>query len=166
MQTPDASYTKDPVTITAHIHGPLNNIDEIYALSHETNKITYGTIEEGNVGHFIVTESGDYTLYAIDNRKRMVTATTTVSCIDRSLPVLKDYKNTNSQINFYIEDSLSSIDYSSIYGETVSGKKIYPQQVDQAAGELIFSFPGQDFRLSIQDAAGNEAKYLIKHSFE
>lgn len=165
VHTPDTPYTREPVVITAEIDAPLNNIREVYAVFHETQHVSYGVLEN-NTARFSVASNGEYTLYAIDSNKNKVSISATVSCMDQDPPTLKDYHYTKADITLYVEDSLSGINYSSIYGETESGQQILPQHIDEGQGKLVLPYPTENFYLYVQDMAGNQSHYYIRKYIE
>ena len=150
------------MAVTATLEAPSSTIREVYALSHETNQKIPGILEDNQIARFSLFSNGEYTLYARNNNNKEVSITTEISCIDTELPHLKNYQYTSVYLQFHLEDTLSGLDYASVYGETVSGKIIYPQKIDETTGNLFFAFPQEDFYLHVRDQAGNESKFYIE----
>ena len=162
VHIPETTYTNNPVVVTATVEAPLNSIKQVYAVSADSNNVIYGTMKDDDTAYFEIQENGNYTLYAVNSNDETASIEAVVSCIDKEGISIKSYACIDDILNIYIEDNLSGVDYTSVYGEMTDGTKLYPIQTDEAAGSLVFAYPESNFTLYVSDKAGNESAFLIE----
>lgn len=163
MMSSDNSFTNEAVIVTATVQTPLGNLKEAYLLSSTGDKIRTSA-QDGHTLEFRVEKNGTYTLYVEAFNGKKNSDKIVISTIDREIPQVINYDYTQEQIVFYVKDNLSGINYNSIYGITDSQEKLYPYEVDQSQGKLIFEMPEESFRLYMKDAVGNESIHRIERS--
>ncbi|MGN0308206.1 MAG: RNA polymerase sigma factor [Lachnospiraceae bacterium] len=149
-------FTNEAVVIAATVK-QADSLKEFYATLEETDEKIKGTATENNVIQFKVDKNGSYTIHLIGSNEKETNAQVRVSRIDQELPVIQSYTYDQEKITIYVNDNLSGIDYSSIYGKYPDGTTIYPTEIDEGEGKICFAFPEKDFKLYMKDLAGNES---------
>ena len=78
-----------------------------------------------------------------------------VTAVDGEAPKLKDSEIGEETVLLRVEDSGIGIDYAEIAAITESGMTVLPLQTDEAAGEILFSYPEENWDVYIPDHIGN-----------
>lgn len=161
VHQPDTGYTNESIVITADIKNTLKSIRELY-LTSPSGRTIKGTLDEANTARFFVSENGEYTIHVVTANDLKSAANATVTSIDNKAPSIIDYSYTETELILKLDDSDSGIDFSGIEGHTDSGGKIFPIACNEPAKTVTFTFPEENFRLSIKDRSGNISYYKVE----
>lgn len=116
-------------------------------------------------------DENTYSIQPTTNGKMVVTATllndqssqaeATVTMVDIKPPVLVKDGVEDDMLCFYISDDVTGVNYSNVYGETMSGKKVYPANWDEAAGRVAFDYPEESVNMIFEDMVGNRLQIVV-----
>ncbi len=157
-------YYKDEVKIETTVSAALNEIDEVYIVDENNNKI-YAEKGEENSDRYAVSvdENGIYTLEATTKNNATASTDVTVECIDNTQPSIDsfNYDDEGARLNIAVSDDLSGVDFESVYAVSGSGEKILPETIDTSTGEIEFNMTHGAYMLYITDNAGTQGVYEI-----
>lgn len=157
---PASGYVNGDVAVTANVDAPLKTIREVYLISDDGNRID-GSFEN-KTASFSVDENGTYTIHVVTVNDLTSTADFSVSAIDDSAPTISGFDYTEDYLTIELNDTGSGIDFSSIKGVTENGQAILPVSFDEKNNTVTFAFPKENFKLSVNDLAGNESHHSVK----
>lgn len=157
---PPGHFDNESVEITANVSTPLNIIDKVF-ISDENGKFLNGSLSDDGVMSFTATENGKYDIRAVSKTNRSTSTHVFVTCIDKVIPIVEEYTYSKETMSITVMDELSGIDYNGIYGEGISGERIYPISTNPATGTVDFNFPKENLTLYIGDLAGNISTHQV-----
>ncbi|MEM1485598.1 RNA polymerase sigma factor [Oscillospiraceae bacterium PP1C4] len=154
-------YTNQAVHIAAQISSAHYGISNLYAVDDEGLKYLPLSFSD-NKGIFEFKKNGTYTLFVVGKNNNKVSSSISIDYIDKDAPTLENYNYDQQKLVIYLSDNLSGVDCSNVYGQGPNGTMIYPTEINQEAGTIIFDYPKGSFKLFISDLAGNTSTYTVE----
>ena len=84
-----------------------------------------------------------------------------ISGIDNNPPKLVSDARDGEYIHFCLTDDVLGIDFDSIYAETNSGARFYPESYDKSTGEVVVKISGESFNIYIPDFKNNVLQLVV-----
>ena len=124
--------------------------------------------KEKGVYHAVLESNGTLEIYALSLNGMQAQDIEHIAVLDDTAPSF-DEENVvmeNGKLILTIEDSISGINYDSIYATDDSGTKILPDSCDKENGEVTFKLEEGSLTVYVEDMAGNpnQAAFSINQS--
>ena len=124
--------------------------------------------KEKGVYHAVLESNGTLEIYALSLNGMQAQDIEHIAVLDDTAPSF-DEENVvmeNGKLILTIEDSISGINYDSIYATDDSGTKILPDSCDKENGEVTFKLEEGSLAVYVEDMAGNpnQAAFSINQS--
>ena len=84
-----------------------------------------------------------------------------VNKVDIVSPQLVNQAKIGNKLYLYLHDADLGIDFENVYGETLSGEKVYPVQIDEEQELIVFDFPSESTNIYIPDNRNNVLQIVL-----
>ena len=124
--------------------------------------------KENGVYHTVLTGNGTLEVYVLSLNGMQAQDVEHIAVLDDTAPSFDEESVVmeNGKLVVTIEDSISGINYDSIYATDDAGTKILPDSCDKENGELTFKLEEGSLTVYVEDMAGNpnQATFSINQS--
>ncbi len=101
------------------------------------------------------TRNGDMTVTVELINRQSVRTVCEVTAVDAEGPSLDSSRIDGATVLLQVSDAGIGVDYKAVYAVDASGSRHVPLSVDEAAGEILFAYPEENWDVYIPDHIGN-----------
>ena len=127
------------------------------------NEIPYTKL--GDTYNINLSENGTYIIVAKSLNNSVARTSTNIDNLDNTAPTIhmEDAILIGKSITLVISDDQSGINYDNLYSIDDSGRKEYPQSLDESSGTVTFRFENtSSLTIHAEDMSGNSIETTIK----
>ena len=146
-------------------------IHSLLPLKKMTTTLESETIEfkkEKGVYHAVLTNNGTLEIYALSLNGMQAQDIEHIAVLDDTAPSFDEDSAVmeNGKLTVTLDDSISGVNYNSIYATDDAGTKVLPESCDQETGEITFKLEEGSLTVYVEDMAGNpnQATFSINQS--
>ena len=148
---PTNDYRTTTATFTIKSHMPLKNVTITF------NEEPLNLVKVGKKSYqATITSNGILDVFMQNFNGMSVSNFEVIDSLDDEAPGITFYDMEEGQLTLVVIDSLSGIDYDSLYATAADGTIVTPTTVDQTTGTVIFPISDSGLTVSIKDLSGNE----------
>lgn len=115
------------------------------------------TEEDGKIYKAVVGTNGTLEV-SMENKNGMNKIVyETVNCIDDTPPTFTESDNAAGFVSFYVDDSQSGVDFSSIYAIDSNGSTLTPSMIDEGESLVVFNYDTPAIEVHAFDNVGQES---------
>lgn len=93
--------------------------------------------------------------------KHTTEATVEVVGVDHTPPQLVSSSLESGELEIFLEDTDSAIDFDGIYALSVNGDRVEPLRCNPGAGSVVFAFPEDSLNIFVSDECGNQLQLVL-----
>ncbi len=124
--------------------------------------------KEKGVYHAVLTNNGTLEIYALSLNGMQAQDIEHIAVLDDTAPSFDEDSVVmeNGKLTVTLDDSISGVNYNSIYATDDAGTKVLPESCDQETGEITFKLEESSLTVYVEDMAGNpnQATFSINQS--
>lgn len=124
--------------------------------------------KENGTYHAVLTNNGTLEVYALSLNGMQAQDVEHIAVLDDTAPSFDEESviMENGELVVTLEDSISGINYDSIYATDDAGTKVLPESCDKETGEITFKLEEGSLTVYVEDMAGNpnQATFSINQS--
>lgn len=148
---PTEDYRTTTATFTIKSHMPLKTVTITF------NEEPLNLVKVGNKSYqATITSNGILDVFMQNFNGMSVSNFEVIDILDDEAPGITAYDMDESLLTITVTDSLSGIDYDSLYGTTPDGTVVPPTTLDPTTGTVVFPIGEGGLTISIKDLCGNE----------
>lgn len=108
------------------------------------------------------TRNGRLDITVVLFNRQLAVRSVEVTGADNKSPAFVSGRTEDDKVFLYVADDGAGIDYEGIYAVSKSGQTLVPADIDEAAGCIVFEYPGEACDVYIPDIIGNTLHLTIK----